>query len=85
MTGSDCIWKFTISAEKTALGARRNNICHNVGNNRRMEKNLKILVLEDMEDDFELIEYILTEANLKFTTKRVDSREQFVSALRKIT
>jgi signal transduction histidine kinase len=48
-----------------------------------MEKNLKILVLEDMEDDFELIEYILTEANLKFTTKRVDSREQFVSALKK--
>ena len=48
-----------------------------------MEKNLKILVLEDMEDDFELIEYILTEAKLKFTTKRVDSREQFVSALQK--
>ena len=48
-----------------------------------MEKNLKILVLEDMEDDFELIEYILTEANLKFSTSRVDSRDQFVSALKK--
>jgi len=48
-----------------------------------MEKHLKILVLEDMEDDLELIEYILTDANLKFTTKRVDNREQFVSALKK--
>jgi signal transduction histidine kinase len=48
-----------------------------------MEKHLKILVLEDMEDDLELIEYILSEANLKFTAKRVDNREQFVSALKK--
>jgi signal transduction histidine kinase len=48
-----------------------------------MEKHLKILVLEDMEDDLELIEYVLTEAKLKFTAKRVDSREQFVSALKK--
>ncbi|HMG90156.1 MAG TPA: hybrid sensor histidine kinase/response regulator [Chryseolinea sp.] len=48
-----------------------------------MEKHLRILVLEDMEDDHDLIEYILTEANLNFTTKRVDSREQFVSALKK--
>jgi len=44
---------------------------------------LKILVLEDMEDDLELIEYILTDANLKFTTKRVDTREQFISALKR--
>lgn len=48
-----------------------------------MEKHLKILVLEDMEDDLELIEYILSEANLKFTTKRVDNRDQFKSALKK--
>ena len=48
-----------------------------------MEKQLKILVLEDMEDDLELIEYILTDANLKFTTKRVDNRDQFISALKK--
>jgi signal transduction histidine kinase len=48
-----------------------------------MEKHLRILVLEDMEDDLELIEYILTDANLKFTAKRVDSREQFVSSLEK--
>jgi signal transduction histidine kinase len=48
-----------------------------------MEKHLKILVLEDMEDDLELIEYILEDANLKFTTKRVDTREQFISALKR--
>ncbi len=48
-----------------------------------MKKNLRILVLEDMEDDLELIEYILTDAHLDFTTKRVDNREQFVSALKK--
>lgn len=46
-----------------------------------MEKNLKILVLEDMEDDLELIEYILTDANLDFTAKRVDSRSEFIAAL----
>jgi len=48
-----------------------------------MEKHLNILVLEDMEDDLELIEYTLSDANLKFTTKRVDNREQYVSALKK--
>lgn len=48
-----------------------------------MEKNLKILVIEDMEDDLELIEYILSDAKLEFTTKRVDNREEFVSALQK--
>lgn len=47
-----------------------------------MEKNLKILVLEDMEDDLELMEYILTDAHLEFTTKRVDTRDDFVAALK---
>jgi signal transduction histidine kinase len=46
-----------------------------------MEKQLRILVLEDMEDDLELIEYSLQKADLKFTTKRVDTREEFVAAL----
>lgn len=46
-----------------------------------MEKNLRILVLEDMEDDLELIEYILSDANLDFSTKRVDNREEFIAAL----
>lgn len=46
-----------------------------------MEKNLRILAIEDMEDDLELIEYILSDADLSFTTERVDNREGFISAL----
>jgi signal transduction histidine kinase len=48
-----------------------------------MEKCLNILVIEDMEDDLELIEYILSDANIEFSTRRVDNREQFISALQK--
>lgn len=48
-----------------------------------MEKNLRILALEDMEDDLELIEYILSDANLGFTTERVDNRDGFISALKR--
>ncbi|MEO5976843.1 MAG: HAMP domain-containing sensor histidine kinase [Chryseolinea sp.] len=48
-----------------------------------MKKHLRILVLEDMEDDLELIEYILSDAHLDFTTKRVDNRDDFVTALTK--
>jgi len=48
-----------------------------------MKKNLRILVLEDMEDDLELIEYVLSDAHLDFTAKRVDNREEFVNALKK--
>jgi signal transduction histidine kinase len=48
-----------------------------------MKKQLRILVLEDMEDDLELIEYILSDAHLDFTTKRVDNRDDFVAALKK--
>jgi len=44
-------------------------------------KKLSILVLEDMDEDLELLEYILKDANLKFTIKRVDTRDQFISAL----
>lgn len=46
-----------------------------------MEKHLKILVLEDMDEDLELIEYILSEANLKFTARRIDTRHEFIDAL----
>lgn len=74
---------FSNLSEKQNRELCGNNICHNGGNEWYMEKNLKILVLEDMEDDLELIEYILGEANLKFTTKRVENREQFVTALKK--
>lgn len=47
-----------------------------------MEKPLRILVLEDMEDDLELIEYALQKAELNFKTKRVDTRDEYVKALR---
>ncbi len=47
-----------------------------------MDKPLRILVLEDMEDDLELIEYTLQKADLKFKTKRVDTREEYIKALK---
>lgn len=48
-----------------------------------MKKNLRLLVLEDMEDDLELIEYVLSDAHLDFSAQRVDTREEFVKALKK--
>jgi signal transduction histidine kinase len=47
-----------------------------------MEKELHILVLEDSEEDLELIEYTLTRAKMRFTTKRVDTHKEFVAALK---
>lgn len=46
-----------------------------------MKKHLRILVLEDMEDDLELIEYVLADAHLDFVATRVDNREDFIAAL----
>jgi signal transduction histidine kinase len=46
-----------------------------------MNKDLRILVLEDMEDDLEIIEYMLEKAGMQFKTKRVDTKDEFVSAL----
>lgn len=46
-----------------------------------MNKDLRILVLEDMEDDLEIIEYMLEKAGMHFQTKRVDTKEQFITAL----
>jgi signal transduction histidine kinase len=46
-----------------------------------MEKDLKVLVLEDMEEDLELIRYTLKKAGLRFDTKRVDTKDEFVQAL----
>ncbi len=46
-----------------------------------MENGLKVLVLEDMEEDLELIEYSLRKAGMKCETKRVDTKEEFVEAL----
>ena len=48
-----------------------------------MEKPLKILVLEDVQDDVGLIERELRKGGLKFETIRVDSRKEFMDALRK--
>jgi signal transduction histidine kinase len=46
-----------------------------------MNKDLRILVLEDMEDDLEIIEYMLEKAGMHFQTKRVDTKEDFISSL----
>jgi signal transduction histidine kinase len=46
-----------------------------------MEKGLKVLVLEDMDEDLELIERTLTKAGLDFEAKRVDTKEEFIEAL----
>src|SRR5687768_1561695 len=47
-----------------------------------MEKPLKILVLEDVEDDVGLIERELRKGGLKFETTRVDNKPEFIQALR---
>jgi signal transduction histidine kinase len=46
-----------------------------------MESTLKILILEDMEEDVELIKRTLRKAGLQFQTMQVDSRDGFVDAL----
>lgn len=48
---------------------------------KSMERDLKVLVLEDMDEDLELIEYTLRKAGLKCDTKRVDTKEEFIHAL----
>lgn len=47
-----------------------------------MQKPLKILVLEDVQDDVGLIERELRKGGLSFETTRVDSRQAFIDALR---
>lgn len=46
-----------------------------------MEKDLKVLVLEDMVEDMEMITRSLKKAGLNVETRRVDTREEFLSAL----
>jgi len=46
-----------------------------------MEKELKILMLEDLEEDVGLIERTLNKQGILFTSRRVDTREEFVEAL----
>lgn len=46
-----------------------------------MNSTLKILSLEDLEEDFFLISHALKKAGLDFTAKRVDTKEEFSVAL----
>ncbi len=46
-----------------------------------MEKDLKVLVLEDMPEDLELIERTLKKAGMRCDTRRVDTKEEFIEAL----
>lgn len=46
-----------------------------------MEKELKILILEDVEEDAALVDYALKREKIAFTRIRVDTREQFTEAL----
>jgi signal transduction histidine kinase len=46
-----------------------------------MEKSLKILMLEDLEEDVGLIERTLNKQGISFITKRVDTRLEFSKAL----
>jgi signal transduction histidine kinase len=46
-----------------------------------MESTLKILILEDVDEDVELIRRTLKKSGLQFESKQVDSRESFIKAL----
>lgn len=46
------------------------------------QKELRILMLEDQPDEAGLIERVLRKDGLVFTTKRVDTREEFIQALK---
>jgi signal transduction histidine kinase len=55
----------------------------NTLNTIKMKTPLKILVLEDVQDDVGLIERELRKGGLTFETNRVDSRPEFIEALRR--
>src|SRR4026207_1622651 len=46
-----------------------------------MESTLKILILEDIDEDVELIKRTLKKAGLQYEAVQVDSREGFIKAL----
>ncbi len=46
-----------------------------------MESTLKILILEDIEDDVELVKRALKKSGLVFETRQVDTRVEFIRAL----
>jgi signal transduction histidine kinase len=46
-----------------------------------MEKGLRILMLEDIEEDTMLIERVLRKSGIEFTARRVDTRDEFTEAI----
>jgi signal transduction histidine kinase len=50
-----------------------------------MENQLKILMLEDLEEDVGLIEHTLNKQGISFVSKRVDTRDEFIHALESFT
>lgn len=46
-----------------------------------MEKNLRVLILEDRATDADLIEFELQEAGLVFTSRRTETEREYVRAL----
>lgn len=48
-----------------------------------MEKKIKILILEDSEDDFQLMHHQLQKEGMLFETERVDTREEFTEAIQR--
>ncbi len=46
-----------------------------------MEKELRVLMLEDLEEDAGLLDRVLTKEKIAFTRLRVDTREEFIHAL----
>jgi signal transduction histidine kinase len=46
-----------------------------------MQKELKILMLEDLQDDVGLIERTLNKQGITFVSRRVDTRDEFIEAL----
>jgi signal transduction histidine kinase len=46
-----------------------------------MQRELKILMLEDLQDDVGLIERTLNKQGITFISKRVDTRDEFINAL----
>ena len=46
-----------------------------------MEKELKILMVEDSEEDAGMLDYVLRKDKIAFTRIRVDTRKEFIEAL----
>ncbi len=46
-----------------------------------MDKEIRVLILEDVSTDAELAERELSKANIKFSSKRVKARETFLKAI----